>query len=62
MTKPTNIYESPDKFYRKETYNFPEGSVTIEVNDDEPALTVKTAVYFLSSVLHQIHRMMEPRQ
>lgn len=56
----TNVYEFPDKYSREETYNFPEGSVTIRVNESEPALNVKTAVYFLSSVLHQIHRMMEP--
>lgn len=59
-SKTTNVYDFPDKFSRKETYHFPEGSVTIEVNESEPALNVKTAVYFLSNVLHQIHRMMEP--
>jgi hypothetical protein len=58
--KMANIYEFPDKFSRKEVYTFPEGSVTIEVNDSEPALNVKTAIYFLSNVVHQIHRMMEP--
>ncbi len=61
-TVTTNIYEFPDKFSRKEVYTFPEGSVTIEVNESEPALNVKTAIYFLSNAMHQIHRMMEPER
>jgi hypothetical protein len=57
--KPANISNFPDKFSRKEVFKFPEGSVTIEVNETEPALNVRTAIYFLSNVMHQIHRSME---
>jgi hypothetical protein len=55
-----DVHEFPNKLSRKEVFSFPEGSVTIEVNENEPGLNVKTAIYFLSNVMHQIHRMMEP--
>jgi hypothetical protein len=50
----------PPEFSRKETWEFPERRLTIEVNHDEPPLTVAQAIYFLGNVQHQIHRMMEP--
>jgi hypothetical protein len=56
------VVKFPDKLSRKEIWKFPEGTVTIEVNADEPPLNVRTAIYFLTSVQHQIHRMMEPEQ
>ena len=44
---------------RKETWTFPDGTVvTIEVPNDEPPITVKHAVYTLSSVLHGLHTAM----
>jgi hypothetical protein len=55
-----NIHEFPRKLTRKEEFLFPEGRVTIEVNETEPALNVKTVIYFCSNIMHQIHRMMEP--
>lgn len=57
-----NIINFPDKLSRKEVWTFPEGTVTIEVNESEPALNVRTAIYFLTNVQHQIHRMMEPEK
>jgi hypothetical protein len=55
-----DVVDFPNKFSRKEVWQFPEGKLTIEVNESEPALNVRTAVYFLTNVQHQIHRMMEP--
>lgn len=54
-----NILKFPDRS-RKEVYEFGDGKVTIEVLDNEPPLTVSQAIYMLSNVMHQIHRMMEP--
>jgi hypothetical protein len=54
------VVNFPDKYSRKEVWTFPEGTLTIEVNADEPPLNVRTAIYFLGNVQHQIHRMMEP--
>ena len=50
----------PREFSRKEVWTFPNGTLTIEVNENEPPLNVRTAIYFLGNVQHQIHRMMEP--
>lgn len=55
-----SILPFPDKFSRKEVWKFPEGVLTIEVNEDEPPLNVKTAIYFLQNVQYQINRMMDP--
>lgn len=57
-----SVIDFPNKFSRKEVWRFPEGTVTIEVNESEPALNVKTALYFLGNVQRQIHRMMEPER
>ena len=59
MTEASNVIH-PREFSRKEVWEFPEGRLTIEVNPDEPPLNVRTAIYFLGNVQHQIHRMMEP--
>jgi hypothetical protein len=50
----------PRQFSRKEVWEFPNGKVTIEVNENKPPLNVSTAIYFLGNVQHQIHRRMEP--
>ncbi|HXJ61943.1 MAG TPA: hypothetical protein VNU68_35335 [Verrucomicrobiae bacterium] len=45
---------------RTENWRFPDGTVvTMTVPIDEPPITVKHAVYCLSSILHQTHRAME---
>jgi hypothetical protein len=45
---------------RAEEWTFPDGTVvTMTVPLSEPPVTVKHAVYCLSSILHQIHRQME---
>lgn len=44
---------------RKETWTLADGTVvTMEVPKDEPPITVKHAVYVLSSVLHGLHTAM----
>ena len=44
---------------RKETWTLADGTVlTMEVPPSEPPITVKHAVYCLSSVLHGIHAAM----
>jgi hypothetical protein len=57
-----SVIDFPNKFSRKEVWRFPEGTVTIEVNESEPAVNVKTALSFLGNVQHQIRRMMEPER
>lgn len=44
---------------RKETWTLPDGTaLTMEVPTSEPPITVKHAVYVLSSVLHGLHTAM----
>ncbi len=55
-----SVVEFPNIYSRKEVWTFPEGTLTIEVNEGEPPLNIRTAIYVLTNVQHQIHRMMEP--
>jgi hypothetical protein len=58
----TNIISLYTEDGRKESWNFPDGTiVTIEVPKDEPPITVKHAVFCLSDVLHQIHGAMHAK-
>lgn len=44
---------------RREVWNFPDGTViTMEVPASEPPITVKHAVYCLSTALHGLHTAM----
>jgi hypothetical protein len=56
------VVQFPDQYSRKEVFEFPEGKLTIEVNENEPPLNVRTAIYFLTNVQYQIHRMMDPER
>lgn len=47
------VVDFPNAYSRKEVWTFPEGTLTIEVNENEPPLNVRTAIYFLGNVQHQ---------
>lgn len=56
MPETTNVISLNMTDGRREVWTFPDGTVvTMEVPADEPPITVKHAVYCLSSILHQTH-------
>lgn len=56
----SNIHHLGFSDGRKETWNFPDGTiVTMEVPKEEPPITVKHAIYCFSECIHRTHEAMK---
>lgn len=54
---PTNVVDLGESSGRKEVWEFPDGTVvTMTVPGSEPPISIKHAVYCLSSIMHSIHK------